>query len=45
MIDVEIEYRIARDEWEEKQLVVRTRRGAGAVRDAAILGVDGCVTT
>jgi len=38
MNDLEIEYRAAGDQWNEKHMAVRERRGAGELRYAAIFG-------
>jgi hypothetical protein len=38
MNDVEIEYRAAGDQWKEKHMAVRERRGGGELRYAAIFG-------
>ena len=38
MSDLEIEYRAAGDQWNEKHMAVRERRGAGELRYAAIFG-------
>ncbi len=38
MNDLEIEYRAAGDQWNEKHMAVRERRGAGDLRYAAIFG-------
>jgi len=38
MNDLEIEYRVAGDQWNEKHMAVRERRGAGELQYAAIFG-------
>jgi hypothetical protein len=38
MNDLEIEYRAAGDQWNDKHMAVRERRGAGELRYAAIFG-------